>query len=413
MKTNTILLLLLVISIAIVRGQQTDPILAQANASYDAGDLESAQKLYRTAAEKGSADAHFAMAYKYSLTPEESIYHYSEAAKKGHAEALNFALEYLLFRAGNLRLANPQKALEVYTAAKKANPGLQLYDEENIVKTLQKCAAPQKFDVEKFIRQYNIDDLETIDYHIWELAEEASVGGRFGEPDPDLIFNLVVRGGVVPAELMAAVDVVYDQWKAGEVQEFNLCDHITSGMGGYFCALRASAKAEDIRRAKLDSLKQKLGSSTAALLDAAYSAASNFIQAKAETEEGHYGTGRDAFIADSESEQEDQYVELIAKIQSGFVPSPKNSLAVTDKELNATYRQVMQAIQEKNEEKKYPFTTDDIRSVQRRWILHRDATMAFWKQTRPKVDPSIWQSWLTEIRTAELQAILEMDYLGF
>jgi len=84
--------------------------LRQADKLYEAGDRESAKKLYVKAANKGSADAHFATAYKYHVTPEERIYHYSKAAMKGHEDALDCALDALLFRANSLERANPQKS---------------------------------------------------------------------------------------------------------------------------------------------------------------------------------------------------------------------------------------------------------------------------------------------------------------
>ena len=116
--------------------------LMEADKIYGAGDRESAKKLYIKAANKGSADAHFAIAYKYNVTPEESIYHFSEAAKKGHEDALDYALDALLFRANSLERANPKKALEVYKQAKKVNPSIKLYDEDVKLKTIQMSVEP-------------------------------------------------------------------------------------------------------------------------------------------------------------------------------------------------------------------------------------------------------------------------------
>jgi len=127
MKSYPIIFISLVLVFAGCSGNHTQD-LKQADQVYEAGDRDAAKKLYLKAAKKGSPEAHFAIAHKYSVTPEESIYHFSEAAKRGHDEALDYALDALLFRANSLERATPQKALEVYKQAKKANPEIKLLE---------------------------------------------------------------------------------------------------------------------------------------------------------------------------------------------------------------------------------------------------------------------------------------------
>ena len=219
-------------------GQEYEEYLLEANKIYESGDKEAARRLYLKAANKGSAEAHFEIAYKYIVTSEESIYHLSEAAKKGHGRALGYALEKLLFRANSLRQADPQGALSLYYQAKKANPNINIYDEANKLKIMKMCAEPKEFDVEKFMKEYGVEDEdgEYPFYDVWELAEEASRGGRFGEPDPELVFNLVIRGSWVPAEMKYAVEEFYNYWKSDIVKEFDVCDYITSRGGISYCA---------------------------------------------------------------------------------------------------------------------------------------------------------------------------------
>ena len=78
-------------------------------------------------------------------------------------------------------------------------------------------------------------------YDIWELAEEASKGGRFGKPDPELVFNLVMRGGSVPDEFESAVNEVYHNWKNGIVMQFCICDHVVSDVGIGYCSVRGKS----------------------------------------------------------------------------------------------------------------------------------------------------------------------------
>ncbi len=392
-------------------GQEYKEYLLKANKSYESGDQETAKALYLKAAEKGSAEAHFTLATKYSATPEEEIYHYSEAAKKGHAEALDYALDMLLFRANSLRLGNPQKALALYDEAKKANPDLTLYDEENKVKVMKMCAEPKVFDAEQFIKKYSVKEYEVEGgnyYLVWQLAEEASRGGRFGKPDPELVLNIVIRGGAVPAELMSAVEEVYANWKNGVVKEFNICDHITSGSGMVYCASIKDAEKEEEREIKLHTLQEKLGGNAEPLLDRAYGSAVQFIESKASNEEGHGGTGRVAWIIDSEIEQKDQYLELLEKIRAGFVPAPENSFAKADQQLNETYMHVLHELRKKSEEDNYPVTPDELREVQRLWIPYRDASVELFIHMNPSIDKNSCKSWLTEKRIQELKLVLEL-----
>jgi tetratricopeptide (TPR) repeat protein len=381
MKTIIISFLTLIILATESFGQEYEEYLLKANKSYESGDQDTAKELYL------------------------------KAAEKGHAEALGYALEKLLFRANSLRLADPQKALDLYHEAKKAKPDLSLYDEENTVKVMKMCVEPKGFDAEQFMKKYGVEDEgeQNPDYHVWELAEEASRGGRFGKPDPELVLNLVIRGGAVPAEFMLAVEEVYANWKNGVVKEFNICDHVTSGSGQGYCAERADAEKEEEREIKLNALKEKLGGDAGQLLTRAYDSAVQFIESKASNEEGHGGTGRVAWIIDSEIEQKNQYLELIEKIHAGFIPVPENSFPKADQRLNEMYRHVLHELQKKTEEDDYPVTTDEIRAVQRLWIPYRDASVELFVHMNPSIDKNIWKSWLIEIRIKELKLMLELQ----
>lgn len=382
--------------------------LKQADQAYEAGDRDAAKKLYLKAAQKGSPEAHFAIAYKYSVTPQESIYHFSEAAKRGHEEALDYALDALLFRANSLERANPQKALEVYKQAKKANPSLKLYDEAVKLKTIQMSIEPGAFDAKAFCKKYNVlPDNDDAMYHVWRIAEEASKGGRFGKPDPKLILQLVSRGGWAPAELEYAVEDVYKNWKSGTVKEFNICGFITSGGGMAFCASRADDQNEKDRNERLSDIRQKLNDKGRKLLDAAYASAVKFIDSKSSSEEGHGGSGRGAWIIGSQMEQKNAYLDLIEKVRLGHKPSPKTSFVEADRKLNETYKKVMANLKKKADDYNVP-RVDDVRAVQRLWIPYRDATVKLFMAINPVVGEDAWKSWVTEVREKQLVEILEL-----
>jgi len=408
MKSFAISLLILVTLCATSFAQEYGELLIKADKTYESGDKETAKELYLEAANLGSAEAHFALAYKYNLTAEESIYHYSEAARRGHSQALGYALDLLLFEAGGLRTANPQKALALYYEAKKANPDLRLYDEDNKLRLMKMCVEPKEFDAEKFINQYGIEDDEDR-YGVWELAEEASRGGRFGKPDPELVFNLAMRGGWAPAEFESAVEETYKNWKNGVVKPFNFCDHVTSGVGQAYCASRANDEDEIKRDSKLKKLKAQLREDDRQLLENAYDAMDKFIEAKADYEEGHGGTGMAAWVLESRMEQMNEYIELIKKIIGGFKPSPADPFQIADGKLNNKYRQLMDRLRKVDTNQLYwSATPDNIRSVQRLWINYRDASTRLFSHIEPSVEENIWKSWLTERRIENLGSINEM-----
>jgi uncharacterized protein YecT (DUF1311 family)/TPR repeat protein len=381
--------------------------LKQADRVYESGDRAAARKLYLKAAKEGSSEAHFAIAYKYVVTPEERIYHFSEAAKRGHEDALDYALDALLFRANSLERANPQKALEVYKQAKQANPEIKLYDEEVKLKTIQMSVEPGPFDWKAFCKRYNVlPHNDEVMYHVWLIAEEASKGGRFGKPEPKLILQLVSRGGWVPAELECAVDQAYKNWKSGTVKEFNICDYITSGGGMAFCASRADDQEERDRNKKVLAIRQNLNDKGRKLFDAAYASAVKFIDSKASNEEAHRGSGRGAWVIGSQMEQKNEYLDLVEKVRSGYRPSPKSSFLEADRSLNQTYKKVISNLKKKADNYSVPPRVDDVRAVQQLWIPYRDTTVRLFMAINPAVGEDVWKSWVTEVREKQLKEIL-------
>lgn len=234
-KRKLIFIILIMISCTVTLGES---FMEKANRIYDNGEWENAKKMYLEASQKGNIDAHFMLAYKYNLPKEEALAHLRIASEAGHEKALDYYLDEIFFRGNSLRNVNPRKAYQVYLFAKDSNPNIELYNEKEMIRTIKMAMEAGEFDVDEFMETYNISENEIKDgndikdfYSIWELAEEASRGGRFGEPNPKLVLQLISRGGIVPAELMGAVEDAYENWKIGVVKPFNIRDYITSGMG--------------------------------------------------------------------------------------------------------------------------------------------------------------------------------------
>jgi tetratricopeptide (TPR) repeat protein len=403
-------LILVAFSFLTVLGQEYKDCLLKADKYYEAGDKEKAKEYYLKAAELGSADAHYSLAAKFIVTKEESIFHFSEAAKLGHGEALRYALDELLFRANSLTLANPQKALELYEIAKKRNPSLELFDEEYVLDVVKKCAEAGPFDGEKFIQQYHLqDEISLYDgwYDVWELAEEASKGGRFGEPNPKLVFQLISRGGCVPTELELAVTEFYDYWKKGIIKEFNICDHVTSGRGQNYCANRAAIDAAENYQIELKSIMNAVNEKAKMFVEPASLAAVEFFEAKAWNEEMHGGSGYVASALDSIYKQKIDFLSTIKKINNGYIPQNIDDLSISDKELNETYKSIVEKLTSKPIEGHNFIGVDheSVIKVQRLWIPYRDRCAALFARLSPAKTEDFWKSWLTQIRIHELKEI--------
>jgi tetratricopeptide (TPR) repeat protein len=409
-----VLLVFFAFSFLTAFGQEDKDWLLKADKYFQAGEKEKAKEYYLKAAELGSAEAHFAIAYKFIVTKEESIFHYSEAAKRGHAEALQYALDALLFRANSLTLADPQKALELYELAKKRNPSIELIDEEDQLDVIKKCAEAGPFDAAAFIRTYHLQidaGFEERFYSVWELAEEASRGGRFGRPDPKLAFQLIIRGGCVPTELILAVTDYYEAWKSGTAKEFDICDHVTSGLGQTYCSELARGEADDAYQTELRSIIGAVDRRAKAFVEPASAAAAEFIVAKAEREEKHGGSGVGAWVNESIIEQRAQFLSTVQKISGGYRPPNVDDPAVSDRTLNETYRSVIEKL------KVTPIVgtnfigvdAEGVREVQRLWIPYRDRCAALFARLSPGTTEAFWKSWLTQIRIRELKKIVKEE----
>ena len=391
--------------------QTSQEYMGMADKAFDTGEEDKAKELYLKAAAMNNADAHFAIAYKFVVSKEESIFHFSEAAKMGHAKAVAEVFDALFFRANSLTYAKPELALEIYNLAKSRNPSLTFFNGEDEVSTIKKCIEAGAFDAKAFIKKYEINENELDDgYGIWELAAEASRGGRFGSPNPKLVLQLVCRGGSVPRELGYAVDTAYINWKANKVFEFNVCDYVGSGSGLSYCSAKAEEDANKKYLLRINELSSKLKNNAGVLLMNSFSVAGRFIEEKAWKEELHGGSGYAAWTRDSIMQQKTEYLDLIEKINNDIRPDKLKQRNDSDRILNKTYQAVI------NRLKKKPISTfnasideEGVRSVQRLWIQYRDTTAKLFAQILPSIDENTWKNWLTEIRTKELKQILTLD----
>ncbi len=404
------IIILIIMLLTIVYSANAIENLDTANKLYKQNKKEEAKKYYLEASKNGSAEAHFKLAYQYRVDKKNAIYHYSEAAKLGHAEALEHALDYLFFRGNDLILANPKKALEIYYIAKKKNSKIKIFDEEGTVKLLKIASEVPLLDGENLIKEYQLEKdegFQTYSYYIWELAEKASRGEKFKNPTSELVLQLIIKGGDVPAELGGAVSDYYDIWKnKKELIEFDICNYVTSGSGMSLCARRQEERENNKINKELSSILTEINITDKKVLYNSYKITSEYLEAKVWNEEGHDGSGYAQWATDSLLDQKNEYLNLIKKIANGFIPECKGSLTENDTTLNKRYKEIREKL------KKSPvsgmrmsITEEDFKKVQRLWIPYRDRNVKLYIAISKQKDINFWKNYFT------IQRIKEYDSL--
>jgi len=354
------------------------------------------------------------LAYKFTLSDEERVFHFSEAAKMGHEAALEYTLDELLFRANSLTRANPQLAYDIYVQAKKLNPSIKLYEENEKVEIMRKCIEAGPFDAAAFMKKYRIKEFEDNGYKIWELAEEASIGGRFGKPDPWLVFQLVCRGGSVPAELTYAVNETYSNWKLNKIAEFRIIDFVSSGAGASYCSDREDKRVNKMIKRRLLSLSDKMDDSTKVLLQNAFIAASVFFEGKSRVEKGHGGSSKGSQDIESAIAQKEGYLKLIENLCLGRTPKILSNGENLDELLNKTLKNVIYSVKQDSVYiTDFNIDADEIKVVQKLWKPYCNSSAKLFTILYPSITESEWREWLIKTRIKDLNEILELAKIPY
>ena len=200
--------------------------------------FERARALYRKADPSGSCPEQLVSVYIASSGQGERLFLDMEAARKGDLSALRAALDRLYVDRLD-PFGDPSLALELFNAAKKANPKGAIEGEAEVAELLKMAVAPGPFDMEAFLKRDNLADWRQRaaaspeskggpSFFLWKLAEEASVGGRFGKPDPQLALQLAARGAGSLGERLSAVRAAYANWNGNATAKFEYRKHLPS-----------------------------------------------------------------------------------------------------------------------------------------------------------------------------------------
>ncbi|GGY12134.1 DUF1311 domain-containing protein [Massilia dura] len=198
--------------------------------------------------------------------------------------------------------------------------------------------------------------------------------------------------------------------KAGQDrQPFDLCDDITSGMMGGFCA----GVAENAQGARRNAALTKLGApftpAQRTRFAALRKAADAFARSVGENETDLSGTARAALSIGAQAAVQDELLADLRAAEAGKLPGGTEAgFTAADKGLNDVYRNVMALpADDQGRVGHTTVTKSDIRTTQRAWIAYRDAWTAFAQARYPAVPAAAWKARLTGRRAAQLRAWLE------
>lgn len=365
------------------------------------------------AAEELSGEAHFQIAYTQVISPEQRRFHLAEALRLGHAPALRMALDEWFLRAGWDGVADPHALQEIVEEARASHPELfaQLnpWDAEAL-EALRLAASAPPFDLRAFLAAHGVEKPnpnEGFMYWVWELAEEASRPGRFGDPDPLRTFQLVSLGGIVPAEIKAAVTEFHVFWQSGEVQAFDLCDYVTSGLGAGFCYERRM-RQERTGLVRQTAAALGLPAEDAGLAQLLVEALAYFeSQAQHETENHAGGSWHSLRMQQQVDRRMQGFLADLRRVAGGWLPEAGPALEASTVQVDARLQAVMAAMTLDPEwTELLRFSREGFAATQTHWQAFKLETLSFLGAHLPHIDADVWEIWLNQQRIASLESTL-------
>ena len=214
-----------------------------------------------------------------------------------------------------------------------------------------------------------------------DLAEAYANGTGGGKQDFASAIHVICKTSeIAPMEQWSMLDHVVQLQRGETAKPLDYCEHVTSGYGMTFCAVRETERATPELQARFGAVRGQYGEPLAALRKRADA----FIEADAawQAAPNRGGTIYPSEVVHARLDRERKLVESLERYakQRGASASEDDAKRA-DAELNAAYRKRM-AASEAGE-------SDELRTAQRAWIGYRDAWMAAyerrWKGAAPAV----------------------------
>jgi len=184
---------------------------------------------------------------------------------------------------------------------------------------------------------------------------------------------------------------------------FDVCDDITSGYAGGFCAGRDSTLAAKARNQKIKAVAQRLPQDARPLFANLQTALDTFVSARSDGEVDMSGTLRDAFVYEAEDKERDQFLTDLTRLADGQWLKANHAAAVAaDAGLNKSYQKALACAKTGELGTVEP---DGIRATERAWLGYRDAYVRFAGSAAPAITQDAILARLTNLRTAELDEL--------
>jgi hypothetical protein len=224
-----------------------------------------------------------------------------------------------------------------------------------------------------------------------------------------LTLQLVARGGSVPAETELAVEFAYNCWKSGTNKDFNIADHVTSGMGMNYVSARNQASFDAAFSEQYNAILGKIPANGRELFANTRKAVEAFLESKVWNEEGHDGSGYYTWAMESFDDQRQEFITEIDGLLQRKINI--NSAKDNENELNSTYRRLIDLVKSRTiKTGHFTMSEEGIRATERLWLEYRTRYIAFLKVLRPDISGDNVRIWLNEKRIKNFQETIELSY---
>lgn len=217
--------------------------------------------------------------------------------------------------------------------------------------------------------------------------------------------------GGAPAEVsdrLAHLDAIAG---GADGQPLDICDDITSGMMGGFCAARDADFAQTARSESWSTLQAQWTPAQQAAFAVLREAADAYSVSVSENETDLSGTARGAFAVEAREALDIALLADVERFEKGIRPEEKaDDFTKADKALNAAYRRTRAALDAGKDERGFgdygTISADGVRDTQRLWLKYRDAWVAFAAARYPDTPADAWRAWLSRVRAQALAAVI-------
>jgi len=195
---------------------------------------------------------------------------------------------------------------------------------------------------------------------------------------------------------------------------FDACDDVGNDFMIGNCLWRDSKFADFKRERRIASLQSSWTAGQKQAFGALRKAAEDYFAASSDGEVTHQGTMSVIFLNGHSEKLKDDFVKALERFERGGQPSPgADAYSAEDAKLNTTYKGWIRklALDEKHGESGVADVhAQGVQDAQRKWLVYREAWVAFAAARYPSVPAGAWRAWLSHERIATLKESATAEY---